>query len=92
VQVAEHDFDRDGTPEIVVAVGDGLINLVVNVVSYHAPQSMKDVGRVENWSLVGSFTGQQKALIQGDTISLPYGSQGLYEEYTWVKQKFIKTN
>ena len=90
--MAEHDFDHDGTPEIVVAVGDGLANLVVNVVKYHAPSSSKDAKRLENWSVVGSFTGQQKAQIEGDTITLPIGSQGLYKEYTWVKRKFFETN
>ncbi len=92
VQVAEHDFDNDGLPEIVVAVGDGLIDLTVNIVRYHAPWLAEDAGRVENWELVGSFTGQEKALIDGDTISLPYGSQGLYTEYTWIKKKFVQTN
>lgn len=92
VQVAEHDFDNDGTPEIVVAVGDGLIDLTVNIVKYHAPLSPEDAGRDENWELAGSFTGQEKALIDGATISLPYGSQGLYTEYTWIKKKFIQTN
>ncbi|MGI4789876.1 MAG: hypothetical protein ACRYFS_13615 [Janthinobacterium lividum] len=34
--------------------------------------------------------GQTKAMIAGDTIQLPYGSQGLYEKYTWGKGKFLK--
>lgn len=92
VQVAEHDFDNDGTPEILVAVGDGLVDLVVNVVKYHAPLSPADAGREENWELVGSFSGQEKAFINGDTVLLPIGSQGLHAEYTWSKTKFIQTN
>jgi hypothetical protein len=64
----------------------------VNVIKYHAPKSDKDASRQENWSLIGSFTGQEKAYIKGDAITLPYGSQGLYDEYTGVKDKFVKTN
>lgn len=92
VQVAEHDFDSDGAPEIVIAVGDGLVDLTVNIIKYHAPISPDDAGRRENWALVGSLTGQQKAIINGNAISLPYGSQGLYTEFTWLKNKFIQTN
>jgi hypothetical protein len=39
VQVAEHDFDGDDIPEIVVAVGDGMLDMALNVVTYYAPQS-----------------------------------------------------
>lgn len=91
-QVAEHDFDNDGIPEIIVAIGDGLIDLAVNVIKYHAPLSPNDAGRGENWELVGSFTGQEKAIIDGNKIYLPYGSQGLYTEYFLIKNKFIQTN
>lgn len=92
IQVAEHDFNNDSIPEIIVAVGNGSHDLVVNVIKYHAPASLEDAGRPENWELLGMFTGQQEAFIDGEAISLPFGSQGLYTEYTWVKTKFIKTN
>lgn len=91
IQIAEHDFDNDGAPEIIIAVGDGLTDLAVNIVKYHAPQSSKDAGSDKNWSLVGSFTGQEKAIIEEDSISLPYGSQGLFTKYKLAKNKFIKT-
>lgn len=39
MQVAEHDFDGDDIPEIVVAVGDGMLDMALNVVTYYAPQS-----------------------------------------------------
>jgi len=92
IQVVEYDFDRDDAPEIIVAVGNGLTDLAVNIVKYNAPKLPKDAGRNENWSLVGSFSGQEKVLIEGNTISLPYGSQGLYTKYTWSKNKFAKSN
>lgn len=91
VQVAEHDFDSDGVPEIVVAVGNEMLDMALNVVKYHAPQSPDDAGRQENWELIGSFLGQEKAYLQQDTIELPFGTQGLFEEYTLKKGKFFQT-
>ena len=91
IQVAELDFDHDGTPEIIIATGDGSIDLSVNIIKYHAPQFAQDADREANWSLVGSYWGQANVEISNDTIQIPIGSQGLYDEYTWVKGKFIKT-
>jgi len=91
VQVAEHDFDGDGEPEIVVAVGNGSTDLAVNVIKYRAPKLAKQAGDEKNWLRIGSFDGQAKAIINGKTITLPYGSAGLYEEYTWKSGKFAKS-
>jgi len=91
IQATEHDFDGDGNPEIVIAAGDNLTNLAVCVVKYHPPASTKDQDREENWSLVGKFSGQEKAIISKDAITLPFGSVGLFQEFTWVKRKFVET-
>lgn len=91
VQAAEHDFDEDGIPEIIIVVGDGLSELVTNVFKYHPPQQQKDAGRPQNWELVGQFEGQGKIIIDGPSLTIPYGGQGLAEEWTWVKRKFVKT-
>jgi hypothetical protein len=48
---------------------------------YSAPESNQDAGRAENGSLAGSFTGQEKPCNEGGAISLPYGSQGLFQEH-----------
>jgi hypothetical protein len=92
VQVAEHDFDGDDVPEIVVAVGDGMLDMALNVVKYYAPQSPDNAERRENWELIGSFWGQEKAYIRQDTIIVPVGSQGHFNEYTLVKGKFVETH
>ena len=91
IQVAEFDIDSDGQPEILVLFGNGLIDLYVNVFKYHPPQKSKDVQREENWEVIGSFTGQEYLLVSKQTIQIPYGSQGLYSEYCWVKGKFVQT-
>jgi hypothetical protein len=92
VSVATHDFDGDKNPEFIVVVGNGLIDLWANVVKYHPPSSEEDAIRTENWTTVISFGGQDKIYIQEGVITVPIGSQGLFDEYTWVNGKFVKTN
>ena len=69
--------------EVVVAVGDGLVNLTVNV--------FKATGS-NAWKRVGEFEGQQQATLERNRIILPYGSQGLFTEYCWKGGKFVQTN
>lgn len=92
VQVATHDFDNDKNPEIIIAVGDGHIDMSVNVIKYHPPTNEEDAFRTENWSVVANFQGQGKIHINEQVITVPIGSQGLFDEYTWVNGKFVKTN
>lgn len=92
IQVGEHDFDADGTPELVVAVGDHSTELHVRVLKYSAPSSPDDACRDENWSIIGSFYGQTKAYVDGSKIELPFGSQGLFQEYKLVGGRFVETN
>jgi hypothetical protein len=92
IEATTYDFEKDGNPEIIVAVGDGLVQLAVNVFKYHPPASTEDASRWENWSLLGNFTGQAKMILSDDAIVLPFGSQGLFEEFSWFKGKFVQTN
>jgi hypothetical protein len=92
VQVATYDFDNDKKPEIIIAVGDGLVDMSVNVIKYHEPTNKDDAIRTENWSVIAKFQGQDKIRIEEQKIIVPIGSQGLYDEYTWQNNKFVKTN
>ncbi|EIC23166.1 hypothetical protein [Thiorhodovibrio frisius] len=92
LQAGQHDFDADGLPEIVLVLGDGLINLQVNIVAYHPPARPADAMRSENWELIGNFSGQTKAIIDGQSILLPFGSQGLEEKKTLIDGKFINAS
>jgi hypothetical protein len=92
VQCATHDFDNDKNPEIIIAVGNGSFDMWVNVIKFHPPASSDDAIRTENWSVIASFSGQEKIHIDGHVITVPFGSQGLFNEYTWVNGKFVKTN
>ncbi len=88
VQIGEYDFNNDGRPEVIVGGGDGVSYMCVNIFRYHPPEEKM---RNEDWELVGKFSGQVEAIIEGQSIRLPYGSQGLESEQTWVKDKFVET-
>jgi len=92
IQAATHDFDNDKNPEIIIVFGDGLTDMSVNVVKYHPPTNPDDAIRRENWTIVGNFSGQDKIFVDSQVIKIPIGSQGLFEEFTWINSKFVKTN
>lgn len=90
VQAGTHDFDADGLPEIILAVGDGFVNLQVNVFSYHPPARPADAIRTENWELIGNFSGQSKVVIKGKSVIIPFGSQGLEQKMVFIDRSFFE--
>jgi len=92
VQAGTYDFDDDGNPEILIAVGNGLVEMSVTVYKYHAPLAVQDAGRPENWECIGDFEGQGECYIDEKSLIVPIGSQGLFIEYTFVKGKLVQTN
>lgn len=89
IQAAEYDITGDKEPEIVIAAGDGLVNLEINIFQYRPPKDEKGVG---SWKRIGSFSGQSKAMLERDSIYLPYGSQGLFEQHQWKAGSFVSVN
>ena len=92
IEVATHDFDNDKNPEIIIAVGNGLFEMWVNIIKYHPPLKPEDAIRTENWTVVASFYGQNEIHIDKQVINVPIGTQGLFEEYTWINGEFVETN
>jgi hypothetical protein len=91
VQAGEYDFDGDGLPELVVAIGDNSIDLVINVFKYTPPPSGGPLKiQSENWVIVGTFMGQNKAFINGRNIRLPYTAVNIEMEYKWGKSGFTE--
>ena len=85
IQVTLVDFDYDGKQEVVLAIGDGLVNLGVSVfkIDYHS----KDLDAIE----IGCFQGQENIHIdKNNDIIIPFGGQGLFEQYKYNNGKFIK--
>ena len=82
LQICVYDFDKNGVNEIVIAYGDGLTNLKVSIYNR--------VNKV--YKEIGSFEGQENCTIDKNQIIAPYGSQGLFDEYTIRLGEFHKTN
>lgn len=92
IEVATHDFDNDKNPEIIIAVGNGLFDMWVNVIKYHPPLNPEDATRTENWTVIASFYGQNEIHVDKHIINIPIGTQGLFSEYSLINGKFIETN
>lgn len=85
MQVVAVDFDNDGEKEIVIAIGDGLTTLGVSVMKID--YSGKNLSCKE----IGYFEGQGEISIENNkNITIPFGGQGLFEEYTYKFGKFVK--
>jgi len=87
IQVGAHDFNNDGVEEIIFAIGDGLIHGEVFVYSYH---KVDDIKKIYPFHLELKEYFQEKVLIENNKILLPYGSQGLFEEFTWYEDGFMQ--
>ncbi len=96
LQIGEHDFDKDGIAEIVVAFGVRGEYLVCKVFQYHEPAKIADADRDENWVLIGDFDGygyhdtRYISNVDDNKIYFPFGSQGASEGFVYVEGKFVK--
>ncbi|MDL2290605.1 VCBS repeat-containing protein [Desulfovibrio sp. OttesenSCG-928-F20] len=76
LQCAVRDLNGDGKPEVLVATGDGAALLTV-VVFVYTP------GGNERFRAAAVIEGQSTLHVDvNGVISVPYGSQGLFTEYT----------
>lgn len=86
IDIALYDFDRDEIPEIVLSVGDGMIEQTVYLIQYHPPMNQKDRRRDENWSW-NVLDGQSQCYISGDSISFRFGSRKFDDTYIYKNGK-----
>jgi hypothetical protein len=89
VQAGEYDFDGDNQAELVIAIGDNNIDLVVDIFKY-CPSAQGNPAEMEpkNWVLVKTLMGQNKAYLNGRNIRLPYTAVNVEVEYQWGKNGF----
>ncbi len=83
IQITLVDFDDDGDEEVVLAIGDGLVNLGVSI--FKIDYNSKDLDVKE----IGFFSGQQEMRIdKNKDIIIPFGGQGLSERHKYSNGKF----
>lgn len=83
-----HDFDEDGSPEIVLTAGDGLVNGHVWVFSY---TMVSDITKINPLKLELSEMIQEKVILDKNKLFIPYGSVGLADEYDYTNGHFAKS-
>jgi len=86
IQVGTHDFNNDNVEEVIIAIGDNLTTGQVWVYSYH---KVDDILKINPFHMEMTGLFQDKIWIDKDKIMLPYGSQGLFDEYVWHEDGFL---
>ncbi|MNW41018.1 hypothetical protein D3C74_181440 [compost metagenome] len=83
----EHDFGNDSVPEVALVASDGLLETYIWVYSYNYTFSEQCTSPLE---LIWYSEGQSDVVLEGNKIILPYGSQGLFDEYVYSNNTFSK--
>lgn len=83
----DHDFDGNGTPEVVVAASNQLDQTFVWVFGYNFVALENGTSPLE---LLLNVEGQSDVILEGNKILLPFGSQGLFDEYVYNNNAFKK--
>jgi len=84
----DHDFDGDGTAEVIVAASNQIDQTFVWVFGYNFVALENGTSPLE---LLLNVEGQSDISVSKNKIMLPYGSQGLFDEFTYSNGKFEKT-
>lgn len=88
IEAASHDFDGDGVPELVFALGRPELGVVVNVLKAAAPRRGKGPAP---WRLVGRMEAPGgRVEVAGDSLLLPYGSLGLIDHWRLARGRFVR--
>jgi len=94
-QLAVVDVTNDGTPNILLAVGNGLIDLHLNIWTFDK-EKFENTARgkyINPFRYIGHIEGQQEIIIlPGGKIEVPIGSFGLFSTFSWDGTKFKKIN
>lgn len=85
IQVGSNDFNKDGVEEIIIAIGDNLIEGQFWIFSY---QSVDDFRYYNPLKLELTGYYQEKIYIDGKKVIIPIGSQGQSDEYVWTNNGF----
>jgi len=86
IQMSACDLDGDGTKEIIVTVGN---NLVDSVTAFYS----LDKGTIDHsrhFYYRGFIEGQTNCIFDGTKLILPFGGQGLAEVYRYIKGEIYR--
>jgi hypothetical protein len=92
-QLVIKDITREGIPDILLAIGDGLTELFLYIwqfdrISYLNTQRKK---YFNPFNYLGCLEGQEMMRVfPNGRIDVPFGSQGLFETYIWNGFKLEK--
>ena len=84
IQASHVDLDKDGKDEVLMSVGDKSIEMRTAI--YKVRDAEED-----SFKLVGIIEGQSEMYLDGNHIIVPYGSQGLFDEYIYDKGTLFKS-
>lgn len=82
LQVCVYDFDKNNVNDLMIAFGDKSINLKIHVFNRNNGQ----------YKPIGVIVGQDVCYTDKNKLIVPYGSQGLYDEYTYRLGEIHKSN
>jgi len=94
-QLAVIDVTNDGIPDILLAVGNGLIDLHLNIWRFDKEKFKNTIrGKYINpFRYIGHIEGQQNIrILSGGKIEVPVGSFGRFSTYSWDGSKFKQIN
>lgn len=83
IQISYYDLDNDNKEELIVTIGDMLISSVSAIYKVRRSSSSPFV-------YLGQFDGQGDLYLDGKTIIVPIGSQGLYLAYKVLDGKLTE--
>lgn len=89
ISVTTHAFDKMNTeaPEVIVMASNQSTETYVWVFAYNFIALENGESPLD---LIFYTTGQGEVHIEDDKLILPYGSQGLFDEYRYIEGAFIK--
>lgn len=94
-ELAAVDMTRDGIPELLVALGDGLSKCHLNVWFFDRQvwANSKRGEHVNPMRYIGHIEGQSEfVVVAGGKIDVPFGGQGRFFTMMWNGTGFVETN
>ncbi|MGX4583036.1 hypothetical protein [Paenibacillus chitinolyticus] len=85
--IKDYNFENDTTPEVVIAASDGKLETYVWVFGYNYLFTENGTSPLD---LIWHGEGQSDVILEGNKILLPFGSQGLFDEYVFSNNTFMK--